>query len=128
MGVAGVGTDIIRVERIGRFIARWGEKGVARLFTAAEIAYCRRYSDPVVHFAGRFAAKEAVAKAIGTGMTEGVSFSTIEIASNNARAPLAILSGAALAAAKGRGIGKIHLSITHDGDYAVAFAVCEGSA
>ncbi|GAB4152236.1 MAG: holo-ACP synthase [Planctomycetota bacterium] len=123
MTIVGIGTDIVEVERIAKLLAERGERGRNALFTALEADYCTRFPNPELHFAGRFAAKEAVAKALGTGFSKGVTVRGIEILANGEGQPYVALSGAASAVAAERGITRILVSISHEAVYAVAFAV-----
>ena len=126
MEIIGIGTDILQIKRLSGLLSR--HKGVAltKLFTDSEIEYCSGYSDRDVRLAGRFAAKEAVAKALGTGMTDGVSFFSISIESGSNYEPYVVLSGKASEIAKSKGIKQIKVSISHESEYAVAFAVAVG--
>jgi holo-[acyl-carrier protein] synthase len=121
----GIGTDIISVERLAAVLNRHGDRALKRLFTPAEIAHCSKYADPYPHLAGRFAAKEAVSKALGTGMSRGITFSSIEIRSGEGGAPYAHLVGKAAELARESSVERIHVSISHEEKYAVAFAAIE---
>jgi holo-[acyl-carrier protein] synthase len=118
-----VGTDIIEIERIRRAAACrpafWD-----RVLTAAEKRYCRSKGDGVVSLAGRFAAKEAVMKALGVGMGE-LGFRDVEIMNDAAGAPFLRLTEKLLDRMEQAGLGKIALSISHSRDYAVAVAIGE---
>ncbi|MEI8366004.1 MAG: holo-ACP synthase [Parachlamydiaceae bacterium] len=120
--IQGVGTDIIEVQRIERSIQRYGQRFLDRLFTPNEQAYCLRHRDSGRHLAGRFAAKEAIAKALGTGLSETIGWLDMEIINDRNGKPEVTLSPRLLEA-----LGPLHLniSISHSRDYAVAFAICE---
>jgi holo-[acyl-carrier protein] synthase len=90
--IRGLGIDIIEIERIRESIERKGADFLNRLFTQAEQEYCFRFKDAIPHFAGRFAAKEAVAKALGTGFGEHLSWKQIEILNDAAGKPVVFLS------------------------------------
>jgi holo-[acyl-carrier protein] synthase len=90
--IQGLGNDIIEIERIRLAIERHGQHFLSRLFTQKEQDYCYKFKDPAPHFAGRFAAKEAVAKALGTGFGSEVSWHDIEILSNELGRPIVHLS------------------------------------
>ena len=79
MSIIGVGLDATDIDRIAETIARYGERFTNRLFTDGEVAYCRRRRVPAIHFAGRFAAKEAAMKALGTGHSQGVLWRDVEV-------------------------------------------------
>jgi holo-[acyl-carrier protein] synthase len=121
--VISVGTDILKVERIEAVVTRLGEKFVRRILTETE---CQEYHDsgiPIAFLAKRFAAKEAVAKALGTGIGNGVSWQDIQIEHNDLGAPFVVLSGGAERVASVRGGSRVELSISDEADYVVAFAV-----
>jgi len=126
MNVRGIGIDVVRVERLATSLERFGERMEARLFTADELAYCRRHKDPLPHLAARFAAKEAASKALGTGMSGGVGFRQIEVVQPGGRVPTLIFHGAALERFQALGCDAAHLSLTHDGGFAIACAVLLG--
>lgn len=117
--IRGMGIDIIEIARIEKVIERKGERFLARVFTAREIAYCRRSVRPGPRLAARFAAKEAVLKALGLGLRQ-VKWTDIEISRDIAGKPLVQLSGRAAAIAAERGISEMHLSLSHSRDYATA--------
>lgn len=121
----GIGTDIIEVDRIRWAYSRWGERFLRRVYTAAEQSYCCKKANAACCLAGRFAAKEAVLKALGTGQ-KGSGFDEVEVVNDTRGKPLVILRGRAAAAARDKGVSTVHLSISHDAAYAVAFAVAEG--
>jgi holo-[acyl-carrier protein] synthase len=114
-----VGVDLIEIERIRRALARHGDGFKQRCFTAAEIAYCDAKPNPPQHYAGRFAAKEAVGKALGSG----VYFTWREIEVRGRPKPGVHLSGRTAAWATKLGAGRIELSMTHSRELAAAVAV-----
>ena len=79
MDIIGVGLDATEIDRIAQTIARYGERFTTRLFTDGEVAYCSQRRVPAIHFAGRFAAKEAAMKALGTGHSQGVLWRDVEV-------------------------------------------------
>ena len=118
----GVGTDLVQVARLTEAMAR--HPGfAARLFTAGEIAYCEQHRVPGPRYAARFAAKEAVLKALGTGLARGMRWQDVEVIAAPNRRPLVRLHGAVADAARAQGVIEVQLSIAHEGDYALAFAV-----
>jgi len=127
-GVIGVGVDLIEIERVRDLLGRHPERFPARCFTEAEAAYCRRGAHAEERFAARFAAKEAVMKALGTGWNHGVNFKDIEVTRRPSGAPGIRLAGAALAVANRLGVEHIALSLSHGRDQAIAFVVFSGSA
>ena len=123
--IIGTGTDIIEIERIARAYERYGARFLNRIFTGAEAAYCTARPKPAQHLAARFAAKEAVAKALGTGLKEGVGWRDIETLRRPGSAPRVVLHGGAKKAAERLGIRTVHISLTHNRDYALATAIAE---
>jgi holo-[acyl-carrier protein] synthase len=123
MRVFGIGIDVVEVERIASAIGRHGEPFLSRIFTAAERAYCESHKQPAMHYAARFAAKEAVSKALGTGIGGDAALRDLEIVNDDKGAPKLRLSGAAEAFAKQHGITEIQISLTHARDYAAANAI-----
>lgn len=122
--VVGIGIDSVRIERIRKVSDRLFE----RICTAAEREYCERFGPEGRHerYAGRFAAKEAVSKALGTGIAAGVNWTDIEVLPTPTGAPRVELHGAALEHMKRLRGERIHVSISHDKETAVAMAVLEG--
>jgi holo-[acyl-carrier protein] synthase len=123
MTVRGIGIDLVPIPRMREIMARWQERFLARVFTADEIAYCRRRKDPVPHFAARFAAKEAGLKALGTGLRLGVSWRELEVRRERGGPPTLVLRGRSRELARARGGDRMLLALTHDGDYAIAQAM-----
>ena len=125
--VIGIGTDLMEIARIAQSIDRFGERFLERVFTPGEIAYCRRKQKTAAEsFAARFAAKEAGAKALGTGISRGVSWLELEVGREPGGRPLLSLSGRAAERAQSLGITRIVLSLTHSRDVAFAVVVMEG--
>lgn len=118
-----VGTDILRVARVEDVVTRLGERFVQRILTPPEQLEYRQSQQPQRLLAKRFAAKEAIAKALGTGIGRGVSWQDITISHDEHGAPLVSLSGGALAVAQGRGGSRVELSLADELEYVVAFAV-----
>jgi holo-[acyl-carrier protein] synthase len=124
--VVGLGTDITDVPRIARSIERFGDRFLARVYTPGEIAYCRaRNKTSAQSFAARFAAKEAGAKALGTGISRGVNWLELEVTRAPGQAPQIRLSGRAAARAQQLGVTQISLSLTHTADTALAVVIME---
>ncbi len=123
MIIRGIGIDLVRIPRMREVIARWEERFLRRVFTDGEIAYCRARRDPVPHFAARFAAKEAGLKALGTGLRLGIAWRELEVRRERGQAPALVLSGRSREIGLARGGRRMLLSLTHDGDYAMAQAV-----
>ena len=121
--IHGLGTDIVEIHRIREMMDRHGERFLERCFTPGEIAYARRHKEDSIRFAGRWAAKEAVVKVLGTGFVKGISFHDIEVLPQHTGQPVARLSGGALEVADRLGITEVKVSISHSRDYAVATAI-----
>ena len=121
--IKGIGTDIIEVERIRGMLERHGDSFLERCFTPAEIAHASRYKDPVVHYAGRWAAKEAVVKVLGTGFVKGIRFHDIEVLPLHTGQPEIHLYGDASERAADQQIECVLITISHTQLYATATAV-----
>jgi holo-[acyl-carrier protein] synthase len=119
--ISGIGVDIVEIDRIERALTRH-PRLKERLFTETEREYCDSHSRPFVHYAMRFAAKEAVAKVLGTGM-RGLRWSEIEVRRDERGRPYPELEGNARSAAKSAGIGRIYLSLSYTRLNAVASAI-----
>jgi holo-[acyl-carrier protein] synthase len=122
----GTGVDLIEIERIAHSIERFGDRFLHRVYTDSEIAYCRRKRSSAESFAARFAAKEAGAKALGTGISRGVTWTEFEVKREPSGRPLLALSGRAEALAKELGVRSISLSLTHTREMAMAMVLMEG--
>lgn len=118
--ILGIGNDIIEVSRIRGVIQRHQKRFLDRVFTLNEQAYCLSHREPAIHFAGRFAAKEAVVKALGTGFNESISWNDIEISNTSSGKPCVVLSARLKELLSG---GMIDISISHCHEYATAFAI-----
>lgn len=119
--VVGVGTDLVEVDRLRAALERTPTLA-DRLFVAAELEYARRHRDPAPHLAARFAAKEAVMKALGAGIAE-VAFTDVVVERAGSGAPSVRLVGRAAVRAEGLGVRGWHLSLTHTSSMAAATAV-----
>ncbi|HKJ22483.1 MAG TPA: holo-ACP synthase [Gammaproteobacteria bacterium] len=119
--IHGIGTDIVRVARIQAVFQRFGDRFVRRILTDDELAEFARAGRPVHFLARRFAAKEAAAKALGTGFRDGLQFRHIGVVHDARGRPLLAFYGPARALTQGLGIGTGHLSLADEEDYAIAF-------
>jgi holo-[acyl-carrier protein] synthase len=117
-----IGTDIIECVRIAQMIEKHGEIFLQRVFTQKEIQYCSSRKAATQHYAGRWAAKEAVLKVLGTGWARGIQWTDIEVVNDVAGAPLLKLTGRAAEIAAEKGIDEVLISISHCRGYATAFA------
>jgi holo-[acyl-carrier protein] synthase len=122
----GTGVDLIEIERIAHSIERYGERFLRRIYTDHEIAYCSSKRSSAESFAVRFAAKEAGAKALGTGISRGVTWIEFQIARQPGGRPVLELRGRAALLAEELGVKTISLSLTHTGNLAMATVMMEG--
>jgi holo-[acyl-carrier protein] synthase len=123
MQVLGIGTDIIECLRIAQMIERHAELFINRVYTPFEIDYCQTRKQSTQHFAGRWAAKEAVLKALGTGWIRGISWRDVEVRNDRGGKPTAVLSGGAKEAMERLGASEVMLSISHCRSHATAYAL-----
>jgi len=123
--VAGIGTDLTQISRFSRFVEQKKSAVIDRLFTADEQAYAMLKRNPAPHLAARFAAKEAFLKALGLGLREGISWHDMTVVRDALGKPSLVLSGRALEIFDQRSLVSLHLSYSHDGDYAMATVVLE---
>jgi holo-[acyl-carrier protein] synthase len=123
MRIFGIGIDVVEVSRIAASIERHGVVFLDKIFTVSEREYCDSRKNPAIHYAARFAAKEAVAKAFGTGIGGNAGLHDLEVVHRPGGAPVIRLSGAAHEFAEGKGICEVHISLTHTDQYAAANAV-----
>jgi holo-[acyl-carrier protein] synthase len=122
MGIIGLGVDITDIPRIAATIERYGDRFIERIFTEGEIAYCKRRRVPAIHFAGRFASKEAAMKALGTGHTQQVLWRDVEVVRAGGPPQLRFHGGAARRFAA-LGASSSLLTITHSETIAFAEAL-----
>ncbi|HEX4311803.1 MAG TPA: holo-ACP synthase [Acidobacteriaceae bacterium] len=118
--LVGTGIDLIEVPRIARSIERYGQRFLTRVFTPDEIAYCSARATAAESFAARFAAKEAGAKALGTGIQHGVFWKELEVRRAPGSRPILVFSGRARAIAGQLGVIRVSLSLTHTASLAMA--------
>ena len=123
MEIVGIGTDIVECLRIGRMVEQHGELFLTRVYTAREIRYCQARKHSTEHYAGRWAAKEAIMKCLGTGWRKGLCWTDMEIRNDRMGKPHVVLRGAARDRALQLSIGDVLLSISHCRAYATASAV-----
>jgi holo-[acyl-carrier protein] synthase len=123
MDIVGIGTDLVECVRIGRMIEQHGELFLTRVFTDREIRYCQSRKRAVEHFAGRWAAKEAILKCLGSGWRKGMCWTDMEIRNDPSGQPRVLLCGAAKDSAQQLRISDILLSISHCRAYATAYAM-----
>lgn len=122
MALAGIGVDMVEIARMEKVLAR-RPNFVTRVFTKEERTYCDRMARPAQHYAARFAAREAVLKALGTGFSQGIGFADVSVVRNEMGQPQAQLAGRAAEVAVERGVREVALSLSYTHDVAVANAV-----
>jgi holo-[acyl-carrier protein] synthase len=123
--IAGTGVDIVEIDRIRNMADRLKGRFIRRVFTPQEQRYCTERRDPSPHFAARFAAKEALFKALGTGWAKGVSWHDCEVLREDSEAPVLVLHGEARKRSERMGVCRVHLSLSHTEQWAVAMVVLE---
>ena len=126
MKIIGIGVDVVEIDRIAGSIERHGHRFIQRIFTAAEQEYCAAMQRPAQSYAARFAAKEAVSKAFGTGIGARVGWLDIEVKRKPSGEPFALLHGSGATLARDLGVRDVLLSLSHSQHYAVANAVAIG--
>ncbi|MDX1465814.1 MAG: holo-ACP synthase [Halomonas sp.] len=124
--IIGIGTDIARVARFERAMARHGERFAERLLGELERERLRDHGQPAAFLAKRFAAKEAFVKALGTGLRRGMRWTEIQVVNDALGRPSLVLSGRAQALAEAAGVRALHLSLSDEEALATAFVVLEG--
>ncbi len=124
--IVGTGVDIAEISRLEEGLERHGERFTKRLFTPAEVAYCERFKNRGERYAARFAAKEAAFKALGTGWGAGVRWLDVEVTHQPSGKPELVLTGRAQEVARGLGITRMAVSISHSDRYVVAQVIFEG--
>lgn len=123
--IVGTGVDLVEIARLRKIIQNLNRRFVQRVFTEGEQSFCDQRRDPAPHYAARFAAKEALFKALGTGWAQGVTWRDAEVRRNEHEAPALILHGEALRRCQALGADRIHLSLTHSEQYAIATVILE---
>lgn len=126
--IVGIGTDIIECERIEHMLEKHGDVFLKRVYTANEIDYCSGRKAAVQHYAGRWAAKEAVLKALGTGWAHGIQWTDVEVINQPGGKPNIVLGGVAKELSLQQGICEMMISISHCKGYAVAYATAIGES
>jgi holo-[acyl-carrier protein] synthase len=128
--ILGIGADMVRRARIESAVKQWGERFLGRIFTPRERDYCFKFRDPYLHLAGRFAVKEAVFKALGTGWSRGVAWKEIETTNAPSGQPQVAVSGRVAALLRALGGDEIFVTISHDTDYSIGQVViaCHSTA
>jgi holo-[acyl-carrier protein] synthase len=123
--IYGIGTDIVRIQRMADNLGRYGERFAARILTEQEMAVFRESAQQAPFLAKRFAAKEAAAKALGTGFRGGLSLRDIGVDNDALGKPVLAFSEHARQVLQNRGVGHTHLSLSDESEYAIAYVVLE---
>jgi holo-[acyl-carrier protein] synthase len=128
MSVIGIGVDLVECARIQHSLDRFGDRFLHRVFTEGEVAYSMSMKFPARHLAARFAAKEAVSKAFGTGVGKAMGWRDIDVRKKPSGEPFLVFSGGAEELAKRRGLTSALITLSHTEQHAVAMIVLEGAA
>ena len=126
MTVIGIGVDLVECKRIQHSLDRFGERFLNRVFTQGEIEYSNSMKFPARHLAARFAAKEAVSKAFGTGIGKAMGWRDIDVRKKESGEPYLVFSGQADGLAKARGMKSVLITLSHTDEYAIACVVLQG--
>ena len=125
MSVLGIGVDLVECARIQHSLDRFGERFLHRVFTDGEIAYAQSMKFPARHLAARFAAKEALSKAFGTGIGKSMGWKDIDVHKKPSGEPFVVLEGGAKDLASNRGVTKVLITLSHTDNHAMAMIVSE---
>ncbi len=123
--IVGMGVDIVEIRRFGAVLERQQDRFLKRVFTTGEQEFCRAHRDPVPHFAVRFAAKEALFKALGTGWAKGVTWLDVDVHREGQGAPSIVLRGEAEQISRRLGAQRVHVSLSHSDESAIATVILE---
>jgi len=127
MELVGIGTDIVKLSRIKALYDQWGARFLLRILSSHEREALASLSHKIPYIAKRFAAKEAVAKALGTGIGEKAAFVEISIENETSGKPKVVLYGKAKEFATSVGVGKVHISLSDEREYAIAYVILESA-
>lgn len=124
--IVGIGIDLVKVSRIDEVLQRHGQRFIERILHSNELLIYQEHSQPIAYFAKRYAAKEALSKALGTGIAKGVNFNEIETQLNELGRPNLILHGTTLDKADELGVKHLFITLSDEQDYAIANVILEG--
>jgi holo-[acyl-carrier protein] synthase len=124
--ILGTGVDIVETARVQDSLDRFGDRFLNRCFWPGEVAYCKSMKFPALHLAARFAAKEAISKAFGTGIGRQLGWKDMEICKHDSGEPYAVLHGKGQELATARGVVRVFVSLSHCKEHAAAHAVIVG--
>ncbi len=127
MSIIGLGIDLVDCARIENSIERFGDRFLRRIFTEGEIAYSRSMKFPARHLAARFAAKEALSKAFGTGIGKSMGWRDLDVQKKESGEPFVVLTGGAERMAEERGVGRVWISLSHTEQSGMATIILEAS-
>jgi len=125
--ILGIGIDLVKISRIQEMLDRWGNRFLNRVFTPSEIMTAQKKKNQHIPFSGLFAVKEAVLKGFGIGFQMGVGWQEIEVSHDNLGKPVITLLGKVQQIAREQRVSDIFVSISHDGDYAIAQVLFTGA-
>lgn len=125
MSILGIGIDLVENARVQHSLDRFGERFLRRVFTEGEVAYSQSMKFPARHLAARFAAKEAISKAFGTGIGKAMSWQDIDIKKKSSGEPFVVLEGGAKKLATERGVSVVWISLSHTDQHAMATIILE---
>jgi holo-[acyl-carrier protein] synthase len=125
--IIGTGIDLVEISRVQEMLMRWGDRFLHRVFTPSEIAYAKKKKDQHIFLSARFAAKEAALKALGIGLQMGVHFREIETTHDPLGKPVMTFLGKAQQIAHAQKVSAIFVSLSHEGDYAIAQVLLTGT-
>lgn len=126
--IVGIGTDIVKISRFQKAMEQHNKKFLEKIFSGHEITSTKEKKNQIIHLAGKFAAKESVLKALGMGLGKGISLKEIEIVNSKMGKPEVRLHGKGLELAKKMAVKNIHITISHEKEFAVAFVLFEGDS
>ena len=126
--IVAIGIDLVEIDRIAEVFKRRGDRFRGRVFTDQEVGYCENRSSRFASYAARFAAKEAVMKALGTGWADGIGWRDVEVVAGTSGAPAIQLHGRALQRLREIGAERAYVSLTHSGNLAIAQVILEGDS
>lgn len=124
--ILGLGTDITEVARVKASLEKFGDAFLKRILHPGEIAYCQNYQEPAQYVAARFAAKEAISKAFGTGIGAQLGWHDMEICRKDSGEPFVVLHGGGQKLFTARGAKHLHITLSHTRNYVTAVAILEG--
>ena len=123
--IVGIGIDNVETRRMKDLLLKWVERVENRVFDEVELEYSKSKGEPHLHLAARFAAKEAFFKALGMGLSEGMTWTDVTVRNDSSGKPDIVISGKAREIAEAMGVNKVHVSLSHAKDSAIAVVILE---